>query len=205
MNDKEKLLCDGAELMDIALTEFQIQQLLSYHSLISKWNKVYNLSAIRDPLESIKKHFLDSLSIISFIKDELLLDVGSGAGLPGIVIAIMKPKTKVFVIDSVGKKCRFMQTAKTELALTNLTVINSRVEDFVPKEPFSQITSRAFAGTNETINKTQHLLSSDGRYLLMKGDNINEDDINNININIKVHSLKVPFVSDNRSLLEINI
>lgn len=203
MNDKEKLLCDGAELMDIALTEFQIQQLLSYHSLISKWNKVYNLSAIRDPLESIKKHFLDSLSIISFIKDELLLDVGSGAGLPGIVIAIMKPKTKVFVIDSVGKKCRFMQTAKTELALTNLTVINSRVEDFVPKEPFSQITSRAFAGTNETINKTQHLVSSDGRYLLMKGDNINEDDINNINI--KIHSLKVPFVSDNRSLLEINI
>lgn len=203
MNDKEKLLCDGAELMDIALTEFQIQQLLSYHSLISKWNKVYNLSAIRDPLESIKKHFLDSLSIISFIKDELLLDVGSGAGLPGIVIAIMKPKTKVFVIDSVGKKCRFMQTAKTELSLTNLTVINSRVEDFVPKEPFSQITSRAFADTNETINKTQHLVSSDGRYLLMKGDNINEDDINNINI--KIHSLKVPFVSDNRSLLEINI
>ena len=203
MNDKEKLLCDGAELMDIALTEFQIQQLLSYHSLISKWNKVYNLSAIRDPLESIKKHFLDSLSIISFIKDELLLDVGSGAGLPGIIIAIMKPKTKVFVIDSVGKKCRFMQTAKTELSLTNLTVINSRVEDFVPKEPFSQITSRAFADTNETINKTQHLVSSDGRYLLMKGDNINEDDINNINI--KVHSLKVPFVSDNRSLLEINI
>jgi 16S rRNA (guanine527-N7)-methyltransferase len=203
VNDKEKLLCDGAELMDIALTEFQIQQLLSYHSLISKWNKVYNLSAIRDPLESIKKHFLDSLSIISFIKDELLLDVGSGAGLPGIIIAIMKPKTKVFVIDSVGKKCRFMQTAKTELALTNLTVINSRVEDFVPKEPFSQITSRAFADTNETINKTQHLVSSDGRYLLMKGDNINEDDINNINI--KIHSLKVPFVSDNRSLLEINI
>ena len=203
MNEKEKLLCDGAKLMDIALTEFQIQQLLSYHSLISKWNKVYNLSAIRDPLESIKKHFLDSLSIISFIKDELLLDVGSGAGLPGIVIAIMKPKTKVFVIDSVGKKCRFMQTAKTELSLTNLTVINSRVEDFVPKEPFSQITSRAFADTNETINKTQHLVSSDGRYLLMKGDNINEDDINNINI--KVHSLKVPFVSDNRSLLEINI
>ena len=203
MNDKEKLLCDGAELMDIALTEFQIQQLLSYHSLISKWNKVYNLSAIRDPLESIKKHFLDSLSIISFIKDELLLDVGSGAGLPGIIIAIMKPKTKVFVIDSVGKKCRFMQTAKTELSLTNLTVINSRVEDFVPKEPFSQITSRAFADTNETINKTQHLVSSDGRYLLMKGDNINEDDINNINI--KIHSLKVPFVSDNRSLLEINI
>ena len=96
-----------------------------------------------------------------------------------------------------------MQTAKTELSLTNLTVINSRVEDFVPKEPFSQITSRAFADTNETINKTQHLVSSDGRYLLMKGDNINEDDINNINI--KVHSLKVPFVSDNRSLLEINI
>ena len=202
MNETQSLLWEGSELMGISLSELQIQQLLRYHSLIIKWNKVYNLSAIRDPLESIKKHFLDSLSIVSFIKHELLLDVGSGAGLPGIVIAIMKPKTEVFVIDSVGKKCRFMQTVKTELSLKNITVINSRVEDFIPKEPFQQITSRAFAGANETINKTKHLISNNGRYLLMKGDTINEDIKNT---NIKTHSLKVPFVSDNRSLLEIHI
>ncbi len=203
MSEAERILCEGAELMSIPISESQVQQLLSYHSLILKWNKVYNLSAIRDPLESIKKHFLDSLSILNFIKPGLLLDVGSGAGLPGIVIAIMKPKTKVFVIDSIGKKCRFMQTVKTELSLENLIVINSRVESFESEESFSQITTRAFADVSKTIELTKHLISNKGRYLLMKGDNFNEENIENINT--QLHLLKVPFVSDNRSLLEIHI
>ncbi|MDC3280639.1 16S rRNA (guanine(527)-N(7))-methyltransferase RsmG [Candidatus Pseudothioglobus singularis] len=189
--------------MDISLTDEQVRQLLDYHALINKWNKVYNLSAIRDPLESIKKHFLDSFSILEFIKPGLLLDVGSGAGLPGIIIAIMKPKTNVFVIDSVGKKCRFMQTVKTELVLENLTVINNRVESFNYPKLFSQITSRAFASAIDTLNKTKHLIANDGRYLLMKGDNIALENIENMES--KVHVLKVPFVSDNRSLLEIKI
>jgi len=197
------LLCEGAKTMDVSLTDEQVRQLLDYHALINKWNKVYNLSAIRDPLESIKKHFLDSFSILEFIKPGLLLDVGSGAGLPGIIIAIMKPKTNVFVIDSVGKKCRFMQTVKTELGLENLTVINTRVESFNYPESFSQITSRAFASAIDTVNKTKHLIANDGRYLLMKGDNIALENIENMES--KVHVLKVPFVSDNRSLLEIKI
>ena len=100
MNENERLLCEGAELMNVDLSEFQVQQLLRFHALIIKWNKVYNLSAIRDPLESIKKHFLDSLSIVCFIKPGLLLDVGSGAGLPGIVIAIMKKKKKSHKYDA---------------------------------------------------------------------------------------------------------
>ena len=199
----KKLLCEGAKTMDVSLNEEQVKQLLDYHALIHKWNKVYNLSAIRDPLESIKKHFLDSLSILEFTKPGLLLDVGSGAGLPGIIIAIMKPKTNVFVIDSVGKKCRFMQTVKTELGLENLTVINNRVESFNYPELFSQITSRAFASAIDTLNKTKHLIANDGRYLLMKGDNIALENIENMES--KVHVLKVPFVSDNRSLLEIKI
>ena len=203
MSEAERILCEGAELMSIPISENQVQQLLSYHSLILKWNKVYNLSAIRDPLESIKKHFLDSLSILNFIKPGLLLDVGSGAGLPGIVIAIMKPKTKVFVIDSIGKKCRFMQTVKTELSLENLIVINSRVESFESEESFSQITTRAFADVSKTIELTKHLVSNKGRYLLMKGDSINKENIENINA--QLHLLEVPFVSDNRSLLEIHI
>jgi len=203
VSEAERILCEGAELMSIPISESQVQQLLSYHSLILKWNKVYNLSAIRDPLESIKKHFLDSLSILNFIKPGLLLDVGSGAGLPGIVIAIMKPKTKVFVIDSIGKKCRFMQTVKTELSLENLIVINSRVESFESEESFSQITTRAFADVSKTIELTKHLISNKGRYLLMKGDNFNEENIENINA--QLHLLEVPFVSDNRSLLEIHI
>lgn len=203
MSEIKKLLCEGAKTMDVSLTDEQVRQLLDYHALINKWNKVYNLSAIRDPLESIKKHFLDSFSILEFIKPGLLLDVGSGAGLPGIIIAIMKPKTNVFVIDSVGKKCRFMQTVKTELGLENLRVINNRVESFNYPELFSQITSRAFASAIDTVNKTKHLIANDGRYLLMKGDNIALENIENMES--KVHVLKVPFVSDNRSLLEIKI
>ena len=203
MSELERLLCEGAELMDISLSDYQVDQLLAYHKLIEKWNQVYNLSAIRDPIESIKKHFLDSLSIVNFIQPGLLLDVGSGAGLPGIVIAIMKPKTKVFTIDSVGKKCRFMQTVKTELSLENLTVVNNRVENFNFEEPFQQIVSRAFSSAEDTIEKTQHLISSNGRYLLMKGDNIEQENLHNFSS--VIHSLKVPFVSDKRSLLEINI
>ena len=203
MSENERLLCEGAELMSISLSEFQVQQLLKYHALIIKWNKVYNLSAIRDPIESIKKHFLDSLSILNFIKPGLLLDIGSGAGLPGIIIAIMRPETSVFVIDSVGKKCRFMQTVKTELSLANLTVVNSRVESFSYHESFPQVTSRAFSDSVSTIKKTQHLISTDGRYLMMKGDNIDEENVEKMKL--KIHTLKVPFVSDNRSLLEIQL
>ena len=203
MSEKKRLLCEGAELMNISLSDKQIQQLLRYLSLILKWNRIYNLSAIRDPIESVKKHLLDSLSIIHFVQPGLLLDVGSGAGLPGIVIAIMKPETEVFVLDSVGKKCRFMQAVKSELALENLIVVNSRVESFKSKKSFSQITSRAFAEASKTIQLTKHLLEENGRYLLMKGSNIHEEDVDNFNV--KVHSMKVPFVSDKRSLLEIQL
>ena len=203
MSNLKKLLCEGAEIMDLTLSEHQTDQLLAYQELIGKWNKVYNLSAIRDPIESIKKHFLDSLSIVPFIRPGLLLDVGSGAGLPGIVIAIMRSNTNVFTIDSVGKKCRFMQTVKTELSLDNLTVINDRVESFNYDESFPQIVSRAFSSTIDTIEKTRHLISSDGRYLLMKGDNLNKENLQKVNY--KIHSLRVPYVSDKRTLLEINI
>ena len=132
-----------------------------------------------------------------------MLDVGSGAGLPGIIIAIMKPNTSVFVIDSVGKKCRFMQTVKTELSLNNLSVINSRVESYDYHKTFPQIVSRAFSNVADTIEKTKHLISSDGRYLLMKGDNIETEEIKLLKT--EVHILKVPYVSDNRSLLEIQL
>ena len=203
MTELESLLCEGAELMDISFSDEQLDQLLAYHDLIGKWNKVYNLSAIRDPIESIKKHFLDSLSIVNFIQPGMVLDVGSGAGLPGIVIAIMKPKTKVFTIDSVGKKCRFMQTVKTELSLENLTVVNNRVENFNYEEKFPQIVSRAFSSGVDTLDKTRHLISSNGRYLLMKGANVDQENLQKLSF--KIHSIQVPFVSDKRSLLEINI
>jgi 16S rRNA (guanine527-N7)-methyltransferase len=200
---EQQVLCEGAGLMQISLSSKQISQLLRYLSLILKWNRTYNLSAIRDPIESVKKHLLDSLSIIPYLKPGRLLDVGSGAGLPGIVISIMLPEIEVSVLDSVGKKCRFMQVVKTELELENLTIINSRVESFEKNKYYNQITSRAFAGVCKTIQLTEHLLADNGIYLLMKGDYIKEKDIEKLNVTI--HSLSVPFIAETRSVLEIKL
>ena len=190
-------------MMNIPIAEGQIQQLLNYAALIQKWNKTYNLSAIRDPIEAIKKHLIDSLSVLPFIKTGRLLDVGAGAGLPGIVIAIMREDVEVTVLDSVGKKCRFMQVAKTDLALGNLDVVNARVESFCPDHLFTQITSRAFAEIDKTLYLTRHLLAEGGSYALMKGDNI--EDERAIDVNIVTHRLNIPFVSDRRCLLEIQL
>jgi len=203
VSEEQNLLCEGAELMGIPLTEKQTKQLLDYAALIQKWNKTYNLSAIRDPLESVKKHLIDSLSILPFINKGQLLDVGAGAGLPGIVIAIMRNDVRVTVLDSVGKKCRFMQVVKTELGLSNLCVINARVETFKPESLFSQITSRAFAEVDKTLSLTKHLLAEGGSYLLMKGDHAAEERA--VDAKITAHSLNVPFVSDKRSLIEIKL
>jgi 16S rRNA (guanine527-N7)-methyltransferase len=203
VNESQILLCEGAELMGISLTEEQTQQLMDYAALIQKWNKTYNLSAIRDPLESVKKHLIDSLSVLPFIKKGRLLDVGAGAGLPGIVIAIMRDDVSVTVLDSVGKKCRFMQVVKTELGLGNLDVVNARVESFEPEYLFSQITSRAFAEVDKTLSLTRHLLAQGGSYVLMKGNHADEERA--VDVNIVSHSLNVPFVSDRRSLLEIHL
>jgi 16S rRNA (guanine527-N7)-methyltransferase len=203
VSKEQALLCEGAERMGIPLTAKQTQQLLDYCALIQKWNKTYNLSAIRDPLESVKKHLIDSLSILPFINKGQLLDVGAGAGLPGIVIAIMRDDVSVTVLDSVGKKCRFMQAVKTELSLNNLSVVNARVESFAPESLFSQITSRAFAEVDKTLNLTRHLLAQGGSYVLMKGDRVGEERA--VDAKIVSHNLNVPFVSDKRSLLEIKL
>ena len=203
MIKEQQVLCEGAELMQISLSSKQISQLLRYLSLILKWNRTYNLSAIRDPIESVKKHLLDSLSIIPYLKPGRLLDVGSGAGLPGIVISIMLPEIEVSVLDSVGKKCRFMQVVKTELELEDLKIINSRVESLEKNKYYNQITSRAFAGVNKTIQLTEHLLADNGIYLLMKGDYIKEKNIEKLNVII--HPLSVPFIAEKRSVLEIKL
>lgn len=195
------LLIEGAEQMGIELNSTQVDQLLQYLELIVKWNKTYNLSAIRSSEEGIKKHLLDSLSVVSYIKSGPLLDVGSGAGLPGIVISIMKPKLLVTVLDTVGKKCRFMQFAKTQLKLNNLTVVNQRVEEYQPENCFAQVTSRAFAEVDKTLKLTKHLLCDNGSYLLMKGDHFADEPLDNFKM--QIHQVSVPYVSDQRYFLEI--
>jgi 16S rRNA (guanine527-N7)-methyltransferase len=196
----ETLLIDGAKKMGIELDAAQTSKLLRYLQLIIKWNKTYNLSAIRSSEQGVKKHLLDSLSIVAYFNQKSLLDVGSGAGLPGIVIGIMKPDMSITVLDSVGKKCRFMQFVKTQLALKNLTVVNARVEHYQPQQCFASITSRAFADIEKTLKLTQHLLCDNGRYLLMKGAKIAQETLPK---GAKIHQLSVPDVSDERFLIEI--
>jgi len=203
MNDLRQILLSGAEQMGLSLSETQSDKLLNYLELMVKWNKTYNLSAIRDPQLGVKKHLIDSLSILPYINDGSLLDVGAGAGLPGVVLAIMKPELSVSVLDSVGKKCRFMQFVKTQLQLDNLDVINERVEAFKPQTCFVQITSRAFAQVDKTLKLTRHLLCDNGRYLLMKGDHFSQEEVQGV-LMIS-HQINVPYVSDDRFLLEIQL
>jgi len=203
MSELRQILLSGAEQMDLSLKDQQTEQLLSYLELMTKWNKTYNLSAIRDPQLGVKKHLLDSLSILPYVNNDPLLDVGAGAGLPGIVLAIMKPTLSISVLDSVGKKCRFMQFVKTQLQLDNLSVINERVEVFKPQTCFGQITSRAFAEVDKTLKLTQHLLCDNGRYLLMKGDHFSQEEVQGVLMT--PHQINVPYVSDDRFLLEIQL
>ena len=203
MSELRQILLSGAEQMDLSLKDQQTELLLNYLELMTKWNKTYNLSAIRDPQLGVKKHLLDSLSILPYINKGSLLDVGAGAGLPGIVLAIMKPELSVSVLDSVGKKCRFMQFVKTQLQLDNLSVINERVEVFNPQVCFEQITSRAFAEVDKTLRLTRHLLCDNGRYLLMKGDHFSQEELQDVLIT--PHQINVPYVSDDRFLLEIQL
>jgi 16S rRNA (guanine527-N7)-methyltransferase len=185
--------------MGVEVDENQAKRLLDYANLIIKWNKTYNLTAIKTLEDVINIHILDSLSIVNFIKPTTLLDVGSGAGLPSIVLAIMLPNLQVVAVDSVGKKTRFMQFAKTTLKLDNFSVINDRVEN-IQNQKFHQITSRAFATIEDNITLSKHLLESGGEFVLMKGDNWQDE---RADYPIESHQLNIPFVSDKRFLLNV--
>ena len=163
------LLASGIAEMRLDVSIDAQQKLLAYLSLLQKWNKVYNLTAVRDPLEMVMLHLLDSLSVLPYINANNLLDVGSGGGLPGIVLAICKPTLQVTTIDTVQKKAIFMRQVKGELGLSNLTVVHARVESYKPMQKFDAIISRAFSEIALFIKLTQHLLAENGQWLAMKG------------------------------------
>lgn len=144
-------------------------KLIAYLELLRKWNRVYNLTAIRDVKESVLLHIIDSLSIQSYLHGTQLIDVGTGAGLPGIPLALSCPDKQFILLDSQSKKIRFLSQVVYELDLKNVHVIHARVEDFNPEKKFDSILSRAFASIQVMLEKTQHLLSDQGRFLAMKG------------------------------------
>jgi len=162
-------LAAGAEELGLELRASQRKQLLTYIHLLAKWNEVYNLTAIRDEHEMLSHHLLDALSIVPHVSGGRLLDVGSGAGLPGIPVAIARSEWHVTLLDSNQKKAAFLQQVVIELELQNAVVHSTRVETWHPDKRFDVVASRAFSDLAEFVEGTQHLLAAGGVFAAMKG------------------------------------
>lgn len=198
-------LQQGARELGVELTEQQQTQLLDYLALLIKWNKAYNLTAVRDPDEMVSRHLLDSLSVVPFVAEvgDNWLDVGSGGGMPGIPLAILFPERRFTLLDSNGKKTRFLTQVKLELKLANLEVIHNRVEAFTPEQPFNGICSRAFSSLEDFSNWTRHLGDGNTQWLAMKGVHP-DDELQALPADFRLaatHVLKVPGCQGQRHLL----
>jgi 16S rRNA (guanine527-N7)-methyltransferase len=159
----------GSEQLGISLDAEAQAKLLGYLALLRKWNKVYNLTAIRDEKKMVSHHLLDSLSVVPYLWSGRWLDVGCGAGLPGIVLAVVQPGWQITLLDSNSKKTSFVQQAIIELGLKNANVHCARAEDWKPVEQFDGIISRAFSELGEFLRSTRHLAAPHGRWAAMKG------------------------------------
>ncbi|WBS03098.1 16S rRNA (guanine(527)-N(7))-methyltransferase RsmG [Pseudoduganella sp. SL102] len=165
-----QVLAQGVAELGLNLSSVQQEQLLDYLALLNKWNHVYNLTSVRDPMQMMTLHLLDSLAAVpAFAGARNVLDVGAGGGLPGIVLAVARPDMKVSMIDTVHKKTAFLTQVKVELGLSNVTVYTKKVQELAVKEPFDVITSRAFADLSDFVEWSRHLLAERGKFIALKG------------------------------------
>jgi 16S rRNA (guanine527-N7)-methyltransferase len=164
------VLADGIKELALDLDGKQQEQLLDYLALLFKWNSVYNLTSVRDPMQMVTHHLLDSLAAVpAFAHAQIVLDVGAGGGLPGIVLAIARPGMNVSLIDTVHKKTAFLKQVKAELELANVTVYTAKVQELAVDQRFDVITSRAFADLSDFVNWSGHLLAEGGQFIALKG------------------------------------
>jgi 16S rRNA (guanine527-N7)-methyltransferase len=169
------ILATGLSALNIAISSEQLEQLLAFIQLIAKWNKSYNLTAVRNNTDMARLHILDSLAILPHINGKRVIDIGTGAGLPGIPLAICLPDVRFTLLDSNAKKTRFVQQVVLELKLTNVAVVHSRVEDYQPEYGFDNVLTRAFASLPDIVQLTKHLLNDVGVLLAMKGQTPDEE------------------------------
>lgn len=167
--DWARSLASGIAELGLEVSAEQQERLLRYIALLNKWNRAFNLTAVRDPQEMVTRHLLDSLAVSAYVQGKRVLDVGTGPGLPGIPLAILFPEREFTLLDSNGKKTRFVRQAAMELGLNNVQVEQVRVEALKSPHGFDTITSRAFASLAEIVRLTERLLSEGGRLLAMKG------------------------------------
>ena len=201
-------LADGLVKLGIAVPEDAQARLIKYLGLIEKWNKVHNLTAIRDPEQMLAHHLLDSLAVLPHLGPvKRLADIGSGAGLPGIPLAIAGPDMAVTLVDSIHKRQAFQQQCKVELGLSNVTAIHSRVEDFKSEQGFDIVISRAFSGLGEFVNSSRHLCAPGGRLFAMKGLHPHEE-IAKLPVGAHIREitqLQIPGLDVTRHLLTIEV
>ena len=196
----------GLDELSIPCDDFQIVKLNQYLELLKKWNKVYNLTAITDEKKMVAYHILDSLAIHSAISPEArCIDVGTGAGLPGIPLAILYPRSNWVLLDSNGKKTRFVQQAIAICELTNVNVVQARIQDYDAASPFDVIVSRAYASLNDFMLSVAHIWQANTRLITMKTE-LSETELNAVDdrsIQMVVTSLQVPGIAEKRSLVSI--
>lgn len=199
MTNINQLFSAGLKELNLSLDLESQQKLLDFLQFLQKWNRHYNLTAITDLPKMVGYHLLDSLSIVPYIQGENILDVGSGAGFPGIPLAVYFPQKQWTLLDSNGKKTRFLIQAKAEFNLSNIEIVHARVEQWRSKQKFDTIITRAVGPIQETMTQTQPHLQAAGKWLFMKGDIQSEE----LPAAASVHTLNVPGVSAARHLIVI--
>jgi 16S rRNA (guanine527-N7)-methyltransferase len=185
----------------------QLEALLDYVELLDRWNQAYNLTAVRDPGQMVVRHLLDSLAIAPYLQGQRFIDVGTGAGLPGVPLAVLYPEREFHLLDSNGKKTRFLFQVKTALGLDNMTVHHARVESFRDERAFDAVLSRAFASLEDMVEGCRHLAGDQGRFLAMKGA-LPEQELASVEASFEiaaVHTLNVPGLDEQRHLVELRL
>lgn len=200
------ILASGLDALSLELSDMQQQQLVDYVVMIDKWNKAYNLTSVRDPKQMMVKHILDSLAIVPYLSDsadENIIDVGTGPGLPGMPLAIAFPNKSFTLLDSLGKRVRFMTQCVHSLKLTNVTPVQSRVEEHNGEKPYDIVLSRAFASLKDMLHWCEHLVDSEGQFLALKGQ-FPQEEIDEVSDHFQVsrtENLTVPNLVGERHLV----
>jgi 16S rRNA (guanine527-N7)-methyltransferase len=193
----------GCAALHIELTDTAAEKLALFIGLLEKWNRVYNLTAVRDGRAMVVRHILDSLAVLPFLTEQSLLDVGTGAGLPGLPLAVARPELSVTLLDANAKKLRFVRQAVFELGLSNVEVVQSRMQEYQPAQSFDMVISRAVSNLGELYGQTARLVRPGGRILFMKGS-LPTDEIQELEPDretLHIERLKIPGLQAERHLL----